>query len=222
MPLRLTAVELLVDELLWIVSSPVADPAAVGSNCTSSVTAKFGFKVTGNVAPEIVKPVPLSVAELTVTGAVPVEVSVTGNFDAVSTVTLPNATLVGLIDNVGTVAAAAFSCRAKFLETRFAVAVSVTVCTDVTDDTLAANPALLAFAGITSVAGTVTAALLLARLTVRPLVPAAPVSVTVQLSLPDPVMDALLQVSALNERPRLRLNCGICSSVSFWAVNWPE
>ena len=133
MPLRLIATVLLVDELLWMVSSPVAAPAAVGSNCTSRVTAKLGFKVTGNVAPEIVKPVPLNVAELTVTGAVPVEVNVTGSVDAVFTVTLPNATLVGLIDNVGTVAAAAFSCRAKLSETPSALAVSVTVCAEVTD-----------------------------------------------------------------------------------------
>jgi sulfur carrier protein ThiS len=48
------------------------------------------------------------------------------------------------------------------------------------------------------VAGTVTAALLLARLTLKPPLPAAAVSVTVQLSLPDPVIDALLQESALN------------------------
>ena len=50
----------------------------VGSNCTFSVTDWLGFKVTGNVAPDIVKPVPLNVAELMVTGAVPVEVNVTG------------------------------------------------------------------------------------------------------------------------------------------------
>jgi hypothetical protein len=68
----------------------------------------------------------------------------------------------------------------------------------VTDDTVAVNPALLALAGTVTVAGTVTAALLLARLTLKPPLPAAAVSVTVQLSLPDPVIDALLQESALN------------------------
>ena len=101
-----------------MVSSPVAAPAAVGSNCTTRVTARFGFKVTGKVAPEIVKPVPLNVAELTVTGAVPVEVSATGSVVGVFNTTLPNAMLVGLIDNVGTVAAAAaaFSCRTKLSE----------------------------------------------------------------------------------------------------------
>ena len=47
------------------------------------------------------KPVPLSVAELMVTGAVPVELNVTGSVEAVFTVTLPNARLAGLIVNCG-------------------------------------------------------------------------------------------------------------------------
>jgi hypothetical protein len=100
-PLRLTAAVLSVDELLWILSWPVAAPAVVGSNCTFRVTAWFGFKVTGNVAPDTVYPAPLSVAELTVTGAVPVEVNVTGWVEAVFTVTSPNVRLAALIVNCG-------------------------------------------------------------------------------------------------------------------------
>ena len=148
----------------------------------------------GNVAPDMVKPVPLSTAELMVTGAVPVEVNVTGCVDAVFTVTLPNPKLVVLTVNVGT---AAFSCRAKLLETLPALAVRVTACAVVTDDTVAVNPALVALAGTTTVAGTITAALLLARPTLKPPLPAAAVSVTVQVSLPDPVIDPLLQESTL-------------------------
>jgi hypothetical protein len=151
--------------------------------------------VTGKVAPDIVKPAPLSVAELMVTGAVPVELNVTGNVEAVFTVTLPNARLVGLTVNVGT---AAFSCKAKLLETLPALAVRVTACAVVTEETVAVNPALLALAGTTTVAGTVTAALLLARATLKPPLPAAVVSVTVHASLPAPVIDALLQDNALN------------------------
>ena len=45
------------------------------------------------MAPDIVKPVPASAAELIVTGAVPVDVNVTGCVDAVFTVTLPNVRL---------------------------------------------------------------------------------------------------------------------------------
>jgi hypothetical protein len=165
-----------------------------GSNCTSSVIARFGFKVTGKVAPDIVKPVPLNDSELMVTGAVPVEVNITGSADGVLTVTLPKARLSGLIVNVGT---AAFNCRAKVLETPPALAVRVTACAVETDDTVAVNPALLALAGTTTVAGTVTAALLLVKDTLKPPLPAGPLSVTVQASLPAPVIDALLQDSAL-------------------------
>ena len=53
------------------------------------------------MAPASVKPVPLKVAELIVTGAVPVEVNVTGSVDAVFTVTLPNTKLAGLSVNCG-------------------------------------------------------------------------------------------------------------------------
>jgi hypothetical protein len=185
----------LVDELLWMVSWPVTIPVAAGSNCTSSVIAKLGFKVTGKVAPDIVKPVPLNVAELMVTGAVPVAVNVTDKVDAVFSVTLPNVRLVMLTVNVGT---PAFSCSAKLLETLPALAVRVTACAVVTEDTVAVNPALVALAGTTTVAGTVTAALLLVKPTLKPPLPAAAVSVTVQASLPDPVIDALLQDSALS------------------------
>ncbi len=84
------------------------------------------------------------------------------------------------------------------METLPALAVSVTTCAVVTDGTVAVNPALVAFAGTTTLAGTVTAALLLARLTLKPPLPGSAVTVTVQLSLPDSVIDALLQESALN------------------------
>ncbi len=49
----------------------------------------------------MVKPVPVGAAELMVTGAVPVDVSVTGWEDAVSTVTLPNVRLAELTVNCG-------------------------------------------------------------------------------------------------------------------------
>lgn len=133
-----------------------------------------------------------------VTGAVPAEFSVKGNVDAVFTVTLPNTRLAGLIVSCEPAIAAAFSCRAKVLETLPALAVNVTACAVVTDVAVAVNPALVALAGTTSVAGTVTAVLLLARLTVRPPLTGAAVNVTVQLSLPDSVIDALLQEIALN------------------------
>lgn len=132
-----------------------------------------------------------------VTEAIPVEVSVTGCVDAVFSVTFPNAKLDGVIVSCGP-AIVAPNCSAKLLETPAALAVSVTACAVVTDETFAMNPALVAFAGTTSVAGTVTAALLLTRLTLRPPLPDAAVSVTVQLSVPDSVIEVLLQEIAPN------------------------
>ena len=78
------------------------------------------------------------------------------------------------------------------------VAVSVTDCAEFTADTLAVNDALVAPAGTVTDAGTETALLLLARLTTRPLVPAAAFRETVQASLPAPVKEALLQETALS------------------------
>jgi hypothetical protein len=60
------------------------------------------------------------------------------------------------------------------------------------------NAALVAFAGTVTVDGTVTAASLLDRLILRPPLGAVELRVTVQASVPAPVMDALLQESALN------------------------
>jgi hypothetical protein len=99
-----------VEELLAIVNCPVAAPVADGSNCTVSVSAWPGLSVAGRAALESVKPVPVSVTPLIVTGAVPVEVKVTGCVAEVLTTTLPNGTLAALMLSVGT---AAFSNRAK-------------------------------------------------------------------------------------------------------------
>ena len=79
-----------------------------------------------------------------------------------------------------------------------ALAVTVSVCVVVTGATVAVNPALVALAGIVTVVGTVTDALLLVRPTVNPPVGAAAVRVTVHASVPDPVIDEVPQVSPLN------------------------
>jgi len=82
------------------------------------------LSITGKLTPETEKPLPLVIAELMVTGAVPVDVNVT-NFDTLLfTTTLPNEMLVALILSVGVYA---FSCRAKLLVALLAVAVRVTV-----------------------------------------------------------------------------------------------
>ena len=77
-------------------------------------------------------------------------------------------------------------------------AVSVALCVVVTAETVAVNPALVAPAGTVTDPGTVTALLLLERLTVRPPVPAAADRLTVQASLPAPVNELLAQLTPLS------------------------
>ena len=96
MPLKLTEVVGFVDDVLLIVSAPVTAPDAVGANFTVSVNVCFGFNVTGKVDPDTVKPVPVIVAELTFTAAVPLDVSVTVCVGLDPTATLPKAKLPGL------------------------------------------------------------------------------------------------------------------------------
>jgi hypothetical protein len=79
--------------------------------------------VAGKLAPDSEKPVPVSVAELMVTGAVPVELRDRDCVAAVFTCTSPKATLTALILSAGT---AALNCRAKVLETLPELAVRVT------------------------------------------------------------------------------------------------
>jgi hypothetical protein len=193
-PLRLTTVVPPLEELLVMVSCPLATPTAVGSNSTLGVTAWPGFNVTGNLTPDMVKPAPFSVAALIVTGAVPVAFNARDCAAGVFSSTSPKATLVASVLNV---IVAAFNSKAKPLETPPALAVSVAACAVSTDATVAEKEARFALAGTDTLAGNVTFALLLDRLTSSPLPGAAALSVTAQESVPDPVMDALLQETAL-------------------------
>ena len=149
----------------------------------------------GKLPPDIVKPAPATVAELIVTGAVPVEDKITARFVAVFTATFPNAMYVALMLSAGVYA---FNCRANVLDVLPAAAVKVTDCAVVTEATVAVKAVLVELAGTVTVAGTVTAALLLERIAVKPPDGAAEVSVTVQASVPEPVMDELTQVSPLS------------------------
>jgi len=123
-PLRLTTIDVPLDELLVKVNDPVSAPAAVGSNCTVSVAVEFGVRVSGKVAPETVKPGPATVPAVMVTATVPVEDRVTVCVVAVFTFTVPNPMLPALTLNVGTPDP---SCRAKVFATLLALAVNVTV-----------------------------------------------------------------------------------------------
>ena len=101
MPVRLIVAVPLVEELLVMVNLPEAAPAVVGSNCTVSVAAWLGFSVSGKVAPDIVNPVPVRVAALMVTDAVPEEVRVRDCVAGTLSATLPNAMLLALTLSAG-------------------------------------------------------------------------------------------------------------------------
>ena len=88
-----------VADVLAIVSMPVAAPVTVGLNCTFNVKDWPELSVTGKDAPETEKPVPASVAALTMTGIDPVEVRVMDCVADAFTVTLPNGRLVALMFN---------------------------------------------------------------------------------------------------------------------------
>ncbi len=138
------------------------------------------------------KPVPATVAALTVTAAVPEEVKVSDLVVAVFTSTLPKARLDELTLSVGT---AAPSDTAKVFVTLPELAVRVAVCAVLTEETVAVKLVVVEPAATVTEAGTVTDELLLARLTVKPPLGAAALSATVQESVPAPVIDPLTQLS---------------------------
>jgi hypothetical protein len=114
-PLRLTMLVAPLEELLEIAMLPLAAPATVGSKLTWRPTDWPEFSFTGNVAPDIVNPVPASVAELTISAAVPDEVKVRVWVEVVFSVTLPKARAVALTVNCGVAAAVPVPLRLTML-----------------------------------------------------------------------------------------------------------
>ena len=101
-PLRLITPIGFVEELLVKVRAPVTGPVAEGSKPTVSVADCPRLRVSGKLAPDMLKPEPVSVAALMVSGAAPEEVSVTDSGVAcVCTVTLPKARLLVLMLHCG-------------------------------------------------------------------------------------------------------------------------
>jgi len=150
-----------------------------------------------------VKPAPVTVAPLMVTGAVPVELMVTVFVVGVFTVTLPKATLVTLVLSVGT---GTVNPSAKVSVTLPAVAVRVAVCAVDTGVTFAVNWALVLFVCTSAAGDIVTAGLLLESATLKPGADADALIVTVHRSVPVPPIDALTQESPVS--------CGVVVSSS--------
>jgi hypothetical protein len=95
-PLSTTAVVPPLAALLLSVSRPLADPTAVGLNCTCNVVDWFGLSVVGSPPPTIAKPAPLIAAELIVSGKLPVDFNVSVRVVAEFTATLPKPKTVSL------------------------------------------------------------------------------------------------------------------------------
>ena len=189
-------VVVLVAALLVRVSAPVTDPVAVGAKLTCMVADWPGLRLSGNDAPETEKPLPEMFAALMVSVLVPLDAMVTVCVAVVPVVTLPNDRDAGV-----TVMAGAEAGGLSWMENVWfilpAEAVSVTACEVVTAAAVAVKAALVDPAATVIEVGTVMAALLLARATDRPPLPAAAVRVTVQESVPAPVMALLAQVRLL-------------------------
>jgi hypothetical protein len=156
-----------------------------------------------------------------VTVAAPVEVKVTTWVAPTLSATFPKARLGVLVLRIGN---AAFSWSAKFSVAAPAFAVRLAVCAVGTPDTFNVNWPEVPFAATITAGGAITAALLLDRATLKAPAGAGWPIVTVQTSVPVPVMDALLQ-----EKP---VSCGIpvpfsaTTAVLFVeellvTVNWP-
>jgi hypothetical protein len=150
----------------------------------------LGFSVSGNEAPEAANPLPVTEAALTVTAAFPVDVRVTVCVAGIPVATSPKSTLAVLTSSVGV---PGFSCSVKVPARPLTLAVSVAVSAELTGETFAVKLALLAPAGTVTVTGTVTSELLLDRFTIRPPAAAGVFSNTVQVSVPAPVIDPLVQ-----------------------------
>jgi hypothetical protein len=125
--------------------------------------------------------------------------------------------------------AAAFSWRAKFCVALPALAVIEAVCAVPTAVTVAENAALAALAGTVTLAGTTTAVLLLARVTTIPPEGAKPFSVTVQASVPAPVIEALPQESDFKLASPVPLRVTVVEApveellaIAIWPVAVPE
>jgi len=142
----------------------------------------------------MLNPLPLTDAALTVSAVVPDEVSVTDPLAVPPTATVPKLTLGVLSVSVGIDAP---RLMAKLWVPPPEEAVSVAVCAVLTVETVAMKLAVVDPAATITEDGSVTAAALLERLTAWPPVLAAAFSVTVQGSVPGPVIEPIAQLNWL-------------------------
>ena len=148
--------------MLVRVSAPLAVSAASGLKLTVRVALCPTFSVNGKLTPDRVKPVPLTDAALTVTGAVPDEVSVTDRDKSDDTLIEPKLRLVELRVSLATPAP---RLSEKLFAVPATVAVRVAVCAVLTVEIAAWKLALVEPPAMATEDGTVTAVELLDRVT---------------------------------------------------------
>jgi hypothetical protein len=100
-PLKGTVSVGFADDVLLMVNWPVAEPTALGSNVSVTLTVCPGLSVAGRLTADAEKPLPVTAMELTVTAAVPLEVKVTVCVVELFTATPPNAMLVAFTVSAG-------------------------------------------------------------------------------------------------------------------------
>lgn len=149
------------------------------------------------------KPVPETASELMVRAADPVDESVSVCVACAFTFTFPNEMPEALTLSL---AADATSCSENVAGVPPVVAVSVAASLEVTGETLAVKFALLAPAATVTEAGTLTRELLLEIPMANPPLAAGVFTVTVQLSVPDPTIELLVQLSPVNAGTPVPLN----------------
>ncbi len=147
------------------------------------------------MTPEAAKPVPDTDAALTVTAEPPVADNTTFAVAGMFATTSPKSTLVVLTLSEDD---PELSCSVTLSPAPPALAVRIAVSAELTGEILAVKLALLAPAGTVTEPGTFTSELLLERPTANPPLAAAAFNVTVQLSVPEPVIERLAQVNPLN------------------------
>jgi len=152
------------------------------------------LSVAGRLTADDENPLPVTAIELTVTGAVPLEVRVTVCVVELFTETAPKEMLLAFTFSVGM---PALSCSATLFDAPAVVAVRVADCELLTEATFAVKAAVVAVAGTVTDAGTFTELLLLERLTLSPPVGADPDRLTVQASAREPVIEVLPQETAV-------------------------
>lgn len=153
------------------------------------------------MTPDSVNPVPDRLAPVTETAPVPVEDNVIDCVEGTPTATFPNVTLLAFTASVGVPPLPAtwgLNLMAKVSLTPAAVEVSIAVSAALTVAIVAVNATVDAFAGTVTRAGTVTAVLLLDRVTETPLLGAVVDKVTVQESVAAPLTAPLVQERALS------------------------